>query len=69
MCNDVPVSDLNKNLLLANASEMDAQELFDWERRLENLRKEATGYSRSDDNGALCRYYASAKSPLPFPGA
>lgn len=67
MCNDVPVSDLNKNLLLANASEMDAQELFDWERRLENLRKEATGYSHSDDNRALRRYYASTKSPLPFP--
>lgn len=67
MLKDVPVSDLNKNLLLANASEMDAQELFDWERRLENLRKEATGYSRSDDNRALRRYYASTKSPLPFP--
>lgn len=67
MCNGVPVNDLNKNLLLANASEMDAQELFDWERRLENLRKEATGYSRSDDNRALRRYYASTKSPLPFP--
>lgn len=67
MLKDVPVSDLNKNLLLANASEMDAQELFDWERRLENLRKEATGYSYSDDNRALRRYYASTKSPLPFP--
>ena len=59
MLKDVPVSDLNKNLLLANASEMDAQELFDWERRLENLRKEATGYSRSDDNRALRRYYVN----------
>lgn len=67
MLKDVLVSDLNKNLLLANASEMDAQELFDWERRLENLLKEATGYSRSDDNRALRRYYASTKSPLPFP--
>lgn len=64
MCKDVPVSNLNKNLLLANASEMDAQELFDWERRLENLRKEATG--SADDAKALCRYYASIKSPLLF---
>ena len=67
MLKDVPVGDLNKNLLLANASEVDAQELFDWERRLENLRKEATGYSYSDDNRALRRYYTSTKSPLPFP--
>lgn len=62
MCKDVLVSDLNKNLLLANASEMDAQELFDWERRLENLRKEATGYSHSDDNRALRRYYVNGKA-------
>lgn len=67
MLKDVPVSDLSKNLLLSSASEMEAQELFDWERRLENLRKEATGYSHSDDNRALRRYYASTKSPLPFP--
>lgn len=67
MLKDVPVSDLSKNLLLSSASEMEAQELFDWERRLENLRKEATGYSHSDDNRALRRYYASIKSPLPFP--
>jgi hypothetical protein len=60
MCNDVPVSDLNKNLLLANASEMDARELFDWERRLENLRKEATG--SADDTKALHRYYVNGKA-------
>lgn len=60
MLKDVPVSDLNKNLLLANASAMDAQELFDWERRLENLWKEATG--SADDTKALCRYYLNGNA-------
>jgi hypothetical protein len=60
MLKDVPVGDLNKNLLLANASEMDAQELFDWERRLENLWKESTG--SADDTKALCRYYVNGKA-------
>ena len=63
MCKDVPVSDLNKNLLLANASEMDAQELFDWERRLSNLRDEALG-SPEDANALRC-YYVSNKAPTP----
>lgn len=60
MCNNVLVSDLNKNLLLANASAMDAQELFDWERRLENLWKEATG--SADDAKALRRYYLNGNA-------
>ena len=60
MLKDVLVSDLNKNLLLANASVMDAQELFDWERRLENLWKEATG--SADDTKALHRYYVNGKA-------
>lgn len=63
MLNDVPVSDLNKNLLLANASVMDAQELFDWERRLSNLRDEALG-SPEDANALRC-YYVSNKAPTP----
>lgn len=63
MLKDVPVSDLNKNLLLANASEMDAQELFDWERRLLNLRDEALG-SPEDANALHC-YYVSNKAPTP----
>lgn len=63
MLNDVPVSDLNKNLLLANASVMDAQELFDWERRLLNLRDEALG-SPEDANALHC-YYVSNKAPTP----
>lgn len=65
MLKDVPVSDLNKNLLLANASEMDAQELFDWERRLENLWKEAIG--SAGDTRALCRYYVTGKASSFFP--
>lgn len=60
MLKDVLVSDLNKNLLLANASVMDAQELFDWERRLENLWKEATG--SADDAKALHRYFVNGKA-------
>lgn len=64
MCKDVPVSNLNKNLLLANASEMDAQELFDWERRLENLWKEARG--SADDTKALRHYYVNGKASLSF---
>lgn len=63
MLNDVPVSDLNKNLLLANASVMDAQELFDWERRLSNLRDEALG--TPEDANALRCYYVSNKAPTP----
>ena len=63
MLNDVPVSDLNKNLLLANASEMDAQELFDWERRLSNLRDEALG--SPEDAKALRCYYVSNEAPTP----
>lgn len=63
MCKDVPVSDLNKNLLLANASEMDAQELFDWERRLSNLRDEALG--SPEDAKALRCYYVNNNAPTP----
>ena len=65
MCNNVLVSDLNKNLLLTNASKMDAQELFDWERRLENLWNEATG--SADDTKALHRYYVNGKASSFFP--
>lgn len=63
MCKDVPVNDLNKNLLLANASEMDAQELFDWERRLFNLRVETLG--SPEDAKALRCYYVNNNAPTP----
>lgn len=66
MLNGVPVSDLNKNLLLANASEMDAQVLFDCERRLANLKDAVFGFS--DDMEPLRRYRVnggiSGLSPL-----
>lgn len=58
MRKDVLVSDPNKNLLLANASEMDAQELFDWERRLNSLTKEAFG--SSEDTKALRNFYLNS---------
>lgn len=58
MCKDVLVCNPNKNLLLANASEWDAQELFDWERRLNSLKKEAFG--SSEDTKALHNFYVNS---------
>lgn len=58
MCKDVLVCNPNKNLLLANASEWDAQELFDWERRLNSLKEEAFG--SSEDTKALHNFYMNS---------
>lgn len=54
MLEDVPVSNLKKNLLRANASERDALELFNHERRLKNL--EEAVFECSGDLKALGRY-------------
>lgn len=61
MLEDVPVSNLNKNLLRANASERDALELFNHERRLKNLEKAV--FECSDDLKALTRYRANSGEP------
>lgn len=61
MLKDVPVSNLNKNLLRANASERDARELFNHERRLRNLEKAVFGCS--DDLKALTRYRVNSGEP------
>lgn len=61
MLEDVPVSNLNKNLLRTNASERDALELFNHERRLKNLEKAV--FECSDDLKALTRYRANSGEP------
>jgi hypothetical protein len=61
MLEDVPVSNLNKNLLRANASERDARELFNHERRLRNLEEAVFGCS--DDLKALTRYRVNSGEP------